>query len=141
MLHHDKPLRFRCTRCGCCCYGGADDFVAVTRDGAEAIRRHLGLSKTWFRARYLQRIWEGQWGLRFRSNGACVLLDDRGQCRAYGLRPVQCRTYPFWPETVYDETSWRREAGRCEGINHGNTIPLAEVEAKLRAMAEAERSD
>ncbi|MFO7750572.1 MAG: YkgJ family cysteine cluster protein [Desulfobacteraceae bacterium] len=28
----------------------------------------------------------------------CVFLDTGGGCSIYGVRPVQCRTFPFWAE-------------------------------------------
>lgn len=30
--------------------------------------------------------------------------------------PMQCRTYPFWPEPLTSRHDWEAEALRCEGI-------------------------
>lgn len=68
--------------------------------------------------------------------GACIFLDTEGKCGIYAVRPVQCRTYPFWPELVYSEAAWRREAGRCEGINRGNVVSVARVRKAVRACLE-----
>jgi uncharacterized protein len=40
----------------------------------------------------------------------CIFLSDMGQCRIYEHRPIQCRTYPFWPSLLEDRESWESEA-------------------------------
>lgn len=44
------------------------------------------------------------------SPGGCVFLDPFGQCSVYPVRPVQCRTYPFWPSLVDARDDWEGEA-------------------------------
>ena len=43
----------------------------------------------------------------------------RRGCSIYAVRPLQCRTWPFWPENVSDRESWDRAARKCHGMNHG----------------------
>lgn len=133
--YEQQSLRFSCTRCGRCCTGGADYHVFFTRLEAEAICRHLGLTWKWFRHHYLRRLDDA--GLVAADNaGACIFLDAEGKCGIYAVRPVQCRTYPFWPELVNSEAAWRREARRCEGINHGNVVSVARIREAVRACLE-----
>jgi len=40
----------------------------------------------------------------------CVFLDPFGQCSIYDVRPVQCRTYPFWPSLLESKEDWDNEA-------------------------------
>lgn len=44
------------------------------------------------------------------ADHGCVFLDPRGQCSIYAVRPVQCRTYPFWPSLVDAQEDWDDEA-------------------------------
>ena len=64
----------------------------------------------------------------------CIFLgEDRKSCTIYPVRPNQCRTYPWWPRLLLNESNWSAEAvvpdsdvegrkwtaefGGCEGIN------------------------
>jgi Fe-S-cluster containining protein len=62
--------------------------------------------------------------------GRCVFLDEQMRCRIYKVRPLQCRTYPFWPELM-NPRAWRAEAHRCEGIDRGAVVSLARIRAEL----------
>jgi hypothetical protein len=53
------------------------------------------------------------------------------RCRVYAVRPLQCRTYPFWPELVQNSRSWQREARRCEGIGNGPLIPQPYIKEQV----------
>lgn len=137
-LYRRSPLRFSCTRCGRCCTGNTDYHVYLNDAEAEKIRVFIGFGRSWFRRRYLARDADGSLILQARDNGACIMLDKDGSCRVYAARPVQCATYPFWPEVVKTTTAWRREGQRCEGIDQGEIIPVERVEKALQLCREAE---
>ena len=83
---------------------------------------------------------------------SCTFLDESGQCSIYDVRPVQCRTYPFWPSLLEKKRNWLSEAtlpdevplrrkkdrhwsiekGGCEGINHVEAIPIPNHEVKIK---------
>lgn len=132
-----QPLRFSCTRCGRCCWSRGDSYVFLGAGEAERIRSYLGVSSGWFRRRYLERLAEGDLVVAAHGDGRCVFLGADGCCRVYSVRPVQCRTYPFWPELVRSRTAWKREAGRCEGINRGPAIPVSRIRRFLKQCTEA----
>ncbi|HQU15900.1 MAG: YkgJ family cysteine cluster protein [Gammaproteobacteria bacterium] len=136
MLHRRQPLRFECTQCGRCCTGGGDYYVFVNDAEAEQIHRHLGLSQSWFRRRYLARTASGERVLASHSDGRCTFLEDDGRCRVYDARPTQCQTYPFWPELLRGATAWEKERRRCEGIGHGPIVPVARIDAALALFKE-----
>lgn len=121
-----QPLSFSCTRCGRCCQGGKDYHVYLSTTEATAICASLGVSWRWFRRHYLVRLDDGELVAANRA-GACIFLGTDGQCTVYAVRPVQCRTYPFWPEVVCSATAWQAEARRCEGINRGNPVSVAKI--------------
>ena len=49
----------------------------------------------------------------------CIFLDaDSNLCTVHEQRPLQCSTYPWWPDLMADE-AWQGERSRiCEGIEH-----------------------
>lgn len=134
MFFTTQPLRFECTQCGRCCRGGGDYHVFLTQREAEAVRIALGVSAAWLHRHYLHRLDSGELTVALREDGRCGFLDTQGRCRVYAARPMQCRTYPFWPEVLRSKAAWRAEAARCEGIDRGAVVPLARVRAALLAQ-------
>jgi Fe-S-cluster containining protein len=132
------PLRFCCTQCGKCCMTGGDYYVYLTEAESEAIRMHLQLSQNWFRRRYLTRLADGERVLASGDNDHCIFLDEAGQCRIYSARPLQCKTYPFWPELAGNARAWISEARRCEGINQGAVIPVSTIRRQVQACLDNE---
>jgi hypothetical protein len=61
------------------------------------------------------------------------------QCRIYQARPIQCSTYPFWPNILESEAAWDEEVrladdkqggpywtpddGGCEGMQYIMAVP------------------
>jgi Fe-S-cluster containining protein len=131
-----QPLRFACTCCGRCCMAGGGYYVFLDEDEAEKIRSFLGLSRRWFRRRYLKRLPDGDRVASWRDGGGCVFLDAAGKCAIYPVRPLQCRSYPFWPEIVNRQRDWQRESRRCEGIGRGREVPAARIRKILDAGPE-----
>jgi Fe-S-cluster containining protein len=101
------------------------------------IAAHLELSLRAFRERYTVIDEYGWTELRF-PDDHCVFLDpDSRLCRVHEVRPVQCRTFPFWRPMVH-EGAWTEEARAiCEGVGRGPAHPWSRVK---RAMAEFEAS-
>lgn len=130
-FYEKDPLRFRCTGCGHCCTGGPQYYVYLDEREAEAIRRYLGLTTQWFKHRYLRRDPDGALVINNGGGGRCAFLSAENACRIYSVRPLQCRSYPFWPETLRSRGTWHSEASRCEGIGRGDTVPLARIRALL----------
>lgn len=139
--HEETPLRFHCTGCGACCSGDPDYYVFLSVRESESIRRHLGLTLRWFKRRYLRRTPQGELVINNQGGGRCVFLAKDNRCAVYAARPLQCRTYPFWPEVVRSRAMWRGEARRCEGIDHGQVIPVTRIRALLAMHRRAEADD
>jgi Fe-S-cluster containining protein len=134
-------LRFHCTGCGECCSGGPDYYVFVSARESERIRCHLELTPGWFNRRYVRRTPAGEQVINNQGGGRCVFLGKDNRCRIYAVRPLQCRTYPFWPEVVKSRASWRQEARRCEGMDQGRVIPLTRIRAMLAMHRRASNVD
>jgi len=135
MLHEQRPLRFECTGCGACCAGSDQHYIETTDVERARIREALGVGLAWFRRRYLVALGEGALGLRI-ERGRCVFLRDN-RCRIYAVRPVQCRTYPWWPELLVNAAVFAAEGARCEGIGRGAVVPRARIETALRQQRHA----
>ena len=55
--------------------------------------------------------------------------EDR--CHIYPVRPMQCRTYPYWDELVRSRAAWQRESCCCEGIERGPVVARSHIERQL----------
>ena len=60
------------------------------------------------------------WMCLKRKEGACIFLDQGGQCSIYAVRPVQCKNYPFWPSLLSDQDAWEDEAVLPDNIDLGD---------------------
>lgn len=134
-------LRFECTGCGLCCtQRGGYAHVYVNAAEVAGLAALLGVTPAKFRRRYTFVDELGWRQLRFRD-GACTFLDPATKrCTVYGARPVQCSTFPYWPELI-GLHGWRREAkAMCEGMGRGPVIAREEVVGAIREMDERDRS-
>lgn len=123
---------FSCTECGKCCTGSGvvwansaelnamrsvinpklslDDFIAAYVDVAEMKRRNVDLdAKEWFVLKNAEE--------KLNNAQYCIFLDpETNRCKVYTARPLQCSTYPWWPELL-NSREWREEGiSVCEGI-------------------------
>jgi Fe-S-cluster containining protein len=135
---YESGLTFTCTQCGNCCTGGPG-FVWISREEIVRLAAHLKLSPEQTVERYCRKI-DGQFSLRERrtrggaydcvfltetkvpqvaEDGQKIVLTRRG-CSIYPVRPLQCRTWPFWPENLGSQKNWDASAQRCHGMNHGD---------------------
>lgn len=124
-----KGLRFSCRQCGRCCRGPGG-FVWLTEAEAERIAGTLDMTPDRFGTRFLRRVC-GALALVDGAEGDCPFLDPKRGCRIYAVRPVQCRTFPWWPEVVEDEEAWADAGRQCPGIGHGTRHALPVIEKGL----------
>ncbi|MBX7057467.1 MAG: YkgJ family cysteine cluster protein [Leptospirales bacterium] len=109
-------FRFRCTGCGQCCRGPGS--VYFTADDLAAIYEHLDLSAAERRS-LRQRLIQGKENGYYyhRTGGACHFLDSEERCRIYEVRPLQCRSFPFWPSSFADQESYTEMRAECPGVD------------------------
>lgn len=131
-------LNFTCTQCGNCC-GGAPGYVWITREEIVRIAEFLSITPEQMVETYCRKV-GGKWSLKEGkgpgSDFDCVFLKEekvtkrsaqggesiqlgRRYCSIYSVRPLQCRTWPFWRETLESRRTWDHAGRRCHGINHG----------------------
>lgn len=119
-----EGLRFTCTQCGNCCTG-PPGYVWFTDEELSAMAAHFELSPDEFLGKYCHKV-RGQWSLgEVKVNGKydCVFLErdaqGRALCSIYGVRPTQCRTWPFWPENLDTPEDYTRASRDCPGMTKG----------------------
>ena len=125
-----EGLHFSCMQCGNCC-GGAPGYVWITKEEIGRVSAFLGRTDGWLDEKHLRRI-RLRYSLTEKENGDCVFLERRGdeaRCAIYPVRPLQCRTWPFWRENLRSLDAWNEAHTKCPGMNTGRTYHLAEIEA------------
>lgn len=120
-----KPdLHFSCHRCGNCCRVGHGQVWFEEQD-LPAMAAALDMTAESFTQRFVRRV-DGRLSLREHPDGSCMMLDGQAHCSIYGIRPEQCRTFPFWPQLEESEDALQKAAAYCPGIQR---FPSAEVAA------------
>jgi uncharacterized protein len=121
------PIYFKCQEdCSNCCKvsGG---FVVVRDVEIEPIAKYLKLSADVFLKKYTRE--EGKYTcLVDREGEDCIFLKD-DKCSIYPVRPIQCRTFPFWPQNLKTEKRWILIEDECPGIGSGKAFSKEEIEA------------
>lgn len=129
----ETGLRFACTMCGNCCSGPAG-YVIVSDDEVRSLAARLGVGFDEFIEGYTHRSAEGR-SLNEKTSDAgldCIFLDrdtipGKAVCGVYEVRPVQCRTWPFWPSVVRSKTSWAAAKRTCPGMDQGPLHPMTQI--------------
>ena len=128
-----EGLRFECTQCGNCCTG-APGYVWVNQEEIDALAKHFGIDAQEFERKYVRRVGVRRSLVEFPS-GDCVFFDAQSRrCTVYGLRPRQCRTWPFWQSNVRSEEAWQETCQVCPGSGHGPLYPVEEILRQVKVM-------
>jgi hypothetical protein len=126
-------LHFSCHQCGNCCRGAQPGWVYVTPFRLRRIAGFLGLGERVLRRDFVTRDENGEMVLKLKDNGDCIFWDQG--CTIYPERPRQCRTFPFWGETLRSPRDWSRLKEFCHGVDHGRLYPLQEIRAVFKGRA------
>jgi Fe-S-cluster containining protein len=68
--------------------------------------------------------------------GCCFL--ENNYCQIYPVRPLQCRTYPFWPENLKSHYRWKQLIPLCPGIGKGGLHHAAWIRQLLKKQKTAD---
>jgi uncharacterized protein len=150
----DRPwyadgLKFTCSQCGNCCTG-APGYVWVSDVEIDRLAAHLKMPRAAVLEQFCRRIGD-RYSLKERRSPQglydCIFLREvkvpgkRGQvtlskrvCGIYDVRPLQCRTWPFWDGLLASKGNWDAAGERCHGINHGSRkFTLEQIESLKNA--------
>ncbi len=106
-----------CEACGGHCCTGESGYIWVKYHEIEKIADFVNLSVEEFGTIYLRKV-KHRYSLTEKKlaedNYACIFFDEtKNRCSIYPVRPLQCRTFPFWEQFKNNEEEVRNE---CPGI-------------------------
>jgi Fe-S-cluster containining protein len=125
-------LSFTCTRCGACCTG-APGYVWVSPEEIAELAAFRGTSAAEFSKRFVRRVGK-RYSLIEKPGGDCIFWDRQAGCTVYAARPVQCRTWPFWPENIETPAAWEAVQRVCPGSGKGQFFSLEEIQESARKV-------
>lgn len=139
MPFFDNGLHFTCAQCSHCCRI-EPGFVFLSRADLTKLCRWFNLTEERFIEKYCRRVpyYDGTDVLCLRETAAydCILWNNG--CTAYGARPVQCSTYPFWTRLLSGSAAWNNENKSCPGIGAGRLWTKNEIMEQLTAYVRNE---
>jgi Fe-S-cluster containining protein len=131
---YKEGLCFSCVECGNCCTG-PPGYVWVCQEEIRLIAQYIGRADGQLADDQVRQV-GARCSLTERPNGDCVFLQElpNGQraCQVYPVRPLQCRTWPFWTSNLESQRSWAQAGRMCPGINRGRPHTLEQIE-QIRA--------
>ncbi|MDR2403148.1 MAG: YkgJ family cysteine cluster protein [Spirochaetaceae bacterium] len=132
-----QGLQFSCIRCSACCRY-EPGYVFLSGKDVESLSIALQMEHNEFAETYCRWI-PGSGGmihlsLKEKSNYDCIFWKDG--CSVYHARPLQCRTFPFWPANVASAAAWRGVAAVCPGMGKGRLYSGEYIESRLAEQKE-----
>ncbi len=134
---YQDGLRFACTQCGNCC-SGPPGYVYLTAEEIERIAAFLGCEEPGLGSKHLRRVGRRYSLTEDRKSGDCCFLkhvDGKRICGIYPVRPLQCRTWPFWDDNLDSPKAWTKAAETCPGMNNGSRYDFVQIEIRRTAQS------
>ena len=136
-----QGLRFSCTRCSVCCRYESG-FVFLSEKDASLLGDALNMGFSAFTEAYCRWIraenGDLQLSLKEKSNYDCIFWakEPVEGCAVYDKRPLQCRSFPFWPSIVDSKDNWEMAARDCPGMGRGKLHSQDSINKWLTAREE-----
>lgn len=129
---YEDGLPFSCTACGNCCKShGEYSHVYMREEEVVAIAKSLAMDPSDFLKTHC--VIQDGWITLRPDLPQCAFLDEKGLCGIYEVRPVQCRTWPFWDVNLKEET-WKSDVTAiCPGSRTGHIHGPDRVETIAQA--------
>lgn len=88
-----------CEECGGKCCTGESGYIWISEEEALVAASFLLMDIDAFADKYLFRTKDGL-SIKekpYKDGHACIFFDEEAKnCSIYEVRPIQCRTFPFW---------------------------------------------
>lgn len=124
-----KGLRFSCTRCSACCRYESG-FVFLSKKDVLILAVTLQMEYNKVIETYCRWVpgtrGEERLSLKETTDYDCIFWQNG--CSVYKGRPLQCRTFPFWPSILVSPDAWNRAAASCPGMGTGRLHTQGEIE-------------
>lgn len=124
---YEEGLSFECTRCGACCTG-APGYVWVVAEEIRRLAEYRGETVEQFSRKFVRRV-GNRHSLIEKPGGDCIFWDKSIGCTVYPARPIQCQTWPFWPENIESVDDWSQVRAVCPGAGRGRVFSVEEIQA------------
>ncbi|MBN2716038.1 MAG: YkgJ family cysteine cluster protein [Deltaproteobacteria bacterium] len=135
-IFYENGLQFECTNCGeCCRVHGEHAFVYLTPKNTDEMADSLGMTRDDFYKIHCTHDEDGRVILTMVDNHCNFLKNN--QCTVYGVRPAQCRAWPFLSEHLNEET-WKLVQTFCPGIGVGKRYSKEEIESIAQKRNDAD---
>jgi Fe-S-cluster containining protein len=125
----DHGIRFACRRCGACC-NGEPGVIYVLEEEIARIAGFVDISRKIFIERCMYPF-QDSYSIREDESGRCIFYENG--CAIYPVRPLQCRTFPFWFHNLRSLQAWQGVAKKCAGIGTGRLYTKEEIFAIAQA--------
>ncbi len=94
-----------------------------------ALAKSMELDEQTFRRKFVRNV-----GTRFSlveyPDGDCIFLDPETRgCLVYEVRPIQCRTWPFWNSNVKSPQAWEETCRVCPGAGKGRLYSIEQIDS------------
>lgn len=133
-------IQFQCQGSGKCCTSrGEYGFVYLTDDDAKNMASVLGIKLSEFKKLYCGKT-DGALHLKDDPNSVDCIFLKGNKCEVYKGRPVQCRTWPFWPDHM-NAKAWAKEVvSFCPGVGKGPVRTFEDIQSQMEEQREADKS-
>jgi len=104
--------------------------VWATKEEIRRISEFLGRTDGWLDRKHLRRV-GFRYSLTEQPDGDCIFLSREGGktgCSIYSVRPLQCRTWPFWTTNLTSANVWDDAGRSCPGMNNGRHYDFVQIE-------------
>lgn len=113
---NQNNFSFECTKCGKCCFGQGN--VYFTKKDLNQIQNYLKIQdKNWgdFKKQFIDLEENGLY--IHQPKYKCFFLNKKNQCSIYPIRPLQCKSFPFWPSNFSSLERLKNLIKECPGSN------------------------
>ena len=129
-------LQFSCIGCHACCRH-EEGYVFFSADEMAKMCHYLRIPPAIFRKNYTREVSINgipRLSLKETAEHDCIFWSNG--CTIYPARPLQCSSYPFWPQIVNSTETWNKEAMYCPGMNQGECHSAEKISKILSQLAQ-----
>ena len=140
-MNLEDGIKFECQGSGNCCVSrGSYGYVYLSKKDIKKLSDNLKVSTKKFVRDYCDKT-NGYIHLKElkEKQGDCIFLVNK-RCSVYKSRPIQCRTWPFWPENMNTKNWNNNIAKNCPGVGKGKLLNKKHILKQVKIDYENEIS-
>jgi glycosyltransferase involved in cell wall biosynthesis/Fe-S-cluster containining protein len=128
-----EGLRFKCLpNCTECC--GQNGAIFLSGYDIKQLAKTQGMTEEAFAEKHTHVFGGKRIALKWTDEGRCPFVTSTG-CSVHGSHPVQCQTFPFWPEHAMNPTGWEKAKRRCPGVGFGELYDGEHIENEMTRVS------